>query len=161
MPILLAIALVAAIAYVLSHRRKGNQSSSGADSVDGTTWKKPLLALTIPPGTHTAMVYTYDGRPLEGLPLNTLFELEVMPGVCNMQSVYTNMNWSGTGGVRYKGQMVGFITDAGPRNEILTNIASRHGSVFVHANIRGYDRQGGWPLISVRLPSTPELRKIR
>lgn len=161
MPILLAIAIVMAIAFALKYNRKVRQANANPESADNSTWKKPLFALTIPSGSHTARVYTYDGRPLDGLPLNTLFELEVMPGVCNMQSIYTNMNWTGTGGVRYQGKMVGFITDVGPRNEILTSIARRHGSVFVHANIRGYDRQGGWPLISIRLPSTPDLRKIR
>ena len=157
MPILLVTLVVVAIVVVISRKHK----SKPADSDVSTTWKKPLFALTIPPGTHTARVYTYDGRPLDGLPLNTLFEVEVMSGVCSMQSIYTNRNWSGTGGVRYQGKMIGFITDAGPRNKILTDIARRHGSVFVHANIRGYDKEGGWPLISIRLPSTPELRKIR
>lgn len=161
MPFLLAIALVMAIAVINSYNRKVRQANANPGPVESATWKKPLLALTIPPGTHTARVYTYDGRPLEGLPLNTLFEVEVVSGVCNMQSIYTGTRWTGTGGVRYQGKMIGFITDAGPRNGILTDIASRHGSVFVHANIRGYDRQGGWPLVSIRLPSTPDLRKIR
>lgn len=124
-------------------------------------WLKPLLSYTVPVGSHTIKVYTYDGRPLDGIPLNTLFELEVVPGICNMHSIYTGTNWTGTGGLKYQGKLIGFMTDAGPRNELLTNLARRHGSVFVHANIRGYDRQGGWPLISIRLPSTPELRKIR
>ena len=124
-------------------------------------WVKPLLSYTVPQGSHTIKVYTYDGRPLEGVPLNTPFELEVIPGISNMQSVYTHMNWTGIGGLRYQGKQIGFMTDAGTRSKILSQLAERHGSVFVHANIRGYDREGGWPLISVRVPSTTELKKLR
>lgn len=160
MHVILAIVLVVAASVAL-RRIRGTKQANAEPAATETAWKKPLLALTIPPGEHTARVYTYDGRPLEGLPLNTLFELEVIPGVCSMQSIYTNMRWTGTGCVSYQGKMVGFITDAGPRNEILASIARRHGSVFVHANIRGYDSHGDWPLISIKLPSTPDLRKIR
>ena len=123
-------------------------------------WVKPLFSYTVPYGSHTIWVYTYDGSPLEGIALNTPFELEVMPGECTMRSIYTPTVWTGIGALRYQGKMVGFMTDAGPRGEILTDLAKRHRHVFVYGNIRGHST-GGWPLVSVRVPSTTELRKLR
>ena len=156
--ILLLLSVFLAIYVVVPMMKKTQTSKTPLQQGE---WQKPILAYTVPSGTHTIRVYTYDGRPLENVPPNTPFELEVAPGICNMQSIYTGKSWTGIGGVKYKGKLVGFMTDAGPRGEILTNLARRHGSVFVSANIRGRDRAGGWPLISIRVPSTTELRKLR
>ena len=169
---MLSISLFAALIYVSSYNN--NIRRMNREEIDDPSkrrkrsehrsqgvWQKPLFAYTIPPGTRTVKVYTYDGRPLKGVPLNTQFELEVMSGICSMQSIYTSMNWTGEGALFYQNKPIGFMTDAGQYPTILLSIAENHGSIYVYATIRGYDRHGGWPLISLKVPSITELRKLK
>lgn len=156
---IVTLAIVACLVWVATkHIRK---LAVRIKKIKRGEWVKPLFSRTVPYGSHTIRVYTYDGRPLEDIPLNTPFELEVMPDECTMESVYTPTVWTGIGALKYQGELIGFMTDAGPRGDILTDLAKRHWHVFVHGNIRGRDSHGGWPLVSVRVPSTTELRKLR
>lgn len=107
--------------------------------------------LVVPEGDYEQKVFTYDGRPLKGTRKGSRFVLDVVPGYHTMVSVYTGTEWSSHATVAYKNQLIGHIGDSYTKARI-EMLMSRYPYVRVHARRDGTD-PGGWPLITLLLPS--------
>lgn len=101
------------------------------------------------PADHEAVVYDYDGRPLDGIPANTRFLLSAVPANVIIRSIYTG-TISETGDFNdiaysYNGQIIGFCKSHADAIKKLMLAGYR---VDIEAYINGYNDELGYPYIT-------------
>lgn len=125
-----------------------------------TRRRKLRFALKLPKGDKSIKIYTYDGEPLMLLPAKSELMLIVLPGTKTMKSVYTDTVWVSDGCVAYEDRPIGFMTDGNYLAKKLRMLSEERGAIVVHAEIRGYDRCGGWPIIYLKVPNAEYLNRL-
>lgn len=104
-------------------------------------------AVEVPEGLSTSTVYTYDGRPLKGVPKGSTIWLTLVEGHHKMESIYTGTVADGNVAVAYKGKLIGFISD-NRNSDLLVSVRDNLGPLSIMATV---DRRRGvrWPEITL------------